>query len=567
MARKDATSPRPKAGARPTHVSRPKATNANGNLSRTIESPNERRRRLRATKRPNTWLGVPIGEVPLTRYARLSEVLERNDTDNVDMQDRHTAVLGERERLNVVGDCLKDNDRSASWFGAQHCERESYNELIAALVGGTVGGVIVTRWDRLCRNDNDLAELIDLGNRHGSLWVFYWDIGRPDGGNVERLNLGTSTGQDTARRLTQASARESKQMSERMTGRKNDKRRERGVSGVGCSAFGWLGKRHSTAKRPVLKSDGMTPHPREAKEIRNAVKHYLDDGWTLTMVTEDWNARRVPTPRGAKSWDVSRVRDILANERHAGLIDVEVEPGKWELHKAAWHANAIISEHDYRRVKAKMNANKGNAPGPKRMLTSLVRCTECTCIMRAHMSGKNVQWRCLRQPGRDACGGIGCVVPNAYVEHYVTEWLFDILHGKKMKGAQRARQTKARDIDLTREDVQRRYDSQMLGERMSDEAMAIARRQYDEAMAQLEAQAHNVDRASEQARYIAEGDRIIAEWNAGQWDDAEKRALAQAFIEAVWVSPRQGKVNRGPVLEPEDEAVARCEIIRRKPIG
>jgi hypothetical protein len=199
------------------------------------------------------------------------------------------------------------------------------------------------------------------------------------------------------------------------------------------------------------------------------------------------------------------------------------------------------------------------------MLTSLVRCTECKQIMRAHRSGNNRQWRCLRQPGRDSCGGTGCVIPAPYVEHLVTEWLFDILKGKRMKGGARARTAKVRSITLTRDEVQRRYDNQLLGDRMSDEALAIARRQYDEAMAELDAASHGVDRASEQARYMAEGDRIIAEWDT--WDDAERRALAQAFIEAVWISPRQGKVNRGPVLEPEDEAVERIDVVRRPPIG
>lgn len=499
----------------------------------------------------STWRETPLAEIPTLGYARKSTD-EGRQAEGVGVQTTRVVERSHAAAWTDFRGVIKDNQRSASEFAER--EREGFKELMERCDEGEIGRIAVTMFDRLTRSDGDLPRLFRIARKHGQLLLSM---------NVGEFDLATSFGRDVARRELARAANESEVTSERLIGNRLAKR-ENGRTGVGIIAFGWYGTRHGDKHA----SDGMTQHPREAAAIKQAAARYLDQGWTLTDIANDWNARNFVTPRTKKgqpsksTWDITRVRKVLANARHAGLLVFDGEPTR----KGAWEP--IIDETTHKRLVVKLSVNHVHVPGPRTMLSGVVRCRRCGETMRPiNVRGRGGlpyrYWKCKRRPGSDACGTTS--IRAEVLEEGITHYVFTKhLKGQRVRGAagtQRQRKATVADriheTDLALDELA----EQRARRRISPERYEALVSELEHDRQQLEAKIYGIDTAAQQAGFVAEGTRIVREWDDLTVDD--RRDVLASFIDTVWVSPRDGGPT-GPKGEPD--AFARVDIDERRPV-
>lgn len=276
-------------------------------------------------------------------YERISKA-DDGDEDGVIRQGEDTADLAARRNIPIQGRRFSDNDKSATH--GKH--RPDYERLMEAVKRGEVDVIIVYMLGRLWRNRKERADGIEILRTHG---VSVLCVKGPE------LDLTTAAGRLLAGLLGEVDTFEVEQMSEREQ-REMRQRVERGQVPTGPRCFGYT-------------IDGSEVIDHEAAEVRK-MHEALAAGATLSGIAAELNKREIPN-RNGRPWSHNSVRNLLLNERYAGLREYHgtLYPGKWPT---------IVSEDQWRQAVAVLtDPSRRTSPGPARkwLLSGLARCGVC----------------------------------------------------------------------------------------------------------------------------------------------------------------------------------------------
>jgi DNA invertase Pin-like site-specific DNA recombinase len=237
-----------------------------------------------------------------------------------------------------------DNDLSATKGG----RRPGYAALMEAVERGEVDVIIVWMLGRLWRNRRERADGIEKLRQHG---VSVLCTKGPE------LDLSTAAGRLLAGLLGEVDTHEVEQKSEREQ-RAMRQRVEQGKAPGGPRAFGYT-------------ADGRDIAEDEAREVSAAFASLLA-GASVSGIARALNDRGILN-RNDKPWSHNTVRNMLLNERYAGLREY-----RSELYTGTWPA--IVGEDTWRAAVAVLtDDDRKTSPGPARrwLLSGIARCGVC----------------------------------------------------------------------------------------------------------------------------------------------------------------------------------------------
>jgi DNA invertase Pin-like site-specific DNA recombinase len=267
---------------------------------------------------------------------------------------------------------LVDNDRSA----AGHRRRPGFETLLQEIEAGRAQAVIAWSLDRLTRNRRDTVRLIETCENHQ---VYIALVRGSD------LDLATPAGRLTADVLASVARHEIEQKSDRQK-RAVKQAAAQGRRVGGRRAFGY----HLD----------MTPHPIEAKAVRDAYQALLS-GASFGAIARDWNQRGLFTPQGPRkggqaTWIPQVVSRTLRKPGYAGLRAHKgsiVGPANWQ---------PLVDEGLWRAAQAVLNDPTRRTPGgPRGLLTGLGLCGVCHGTVHAGgaTKGQGRIYRCSKSFG------------------------------------------------------------------------------------------------------------------------------------------------------------------------
>lgn len=227
-------------------------------------------------------------------YARISDDTEGRAA-GVNRQIEDATALALRLGWSITLPPFVDNDISAST--RSRAARPAFNALVRAVEGGEVRGVAYYSSSRLTRRPAEFETIISLVERTGVA------LASVVSGNAD---LSTADGRMIARILAAQDAAEAERIGERV----KRAAQQRIASN----------KPHWSSRGLGFEKGGQVIIPEEAEIIREAASRIAHEGWSLGMVTRDWNERGIPTLRTAKGWSSIAVRRVLLSPRIAGLV-------------------------------------------------------------------------------------------------------------------------------------------------------------------------------------------------------------------------------------------------------
>lgn len=254
-----------------------------------------------------------------------------------------------------VARVYEDNDRSA--FTRKR--RPAYEQMLADLERGAIGGVVVWDLDRLTRRPIEVEAFIELADRVGAVLASC----------AGDFDLSTSQGRMFARMRGAIARQEIEHRSERQRLANEQRAHALDMPTNGRRPFGYTYEGQGRTKRLVV-------DPVEAEHVRRAVAHIIDGG-TLRGVVRDFTSRGVVTTAG-NEWRPTQLRRMLVNPRYAGIVTyqgarVGVNPDL-----------AIIDEDTHHAVVSIIHAPERRRPGRPRqyLLSGVAHCA--TCGMRIY---------------------------------------------------------------------------------------------------------------------------------------------------------------------------------------
>lgn len=261
-----------------------------------------------------------------------------------------------------------DNDLSA-YSGKP---RPGYAQLLDAVRGGMLDGIVAWHPDRLHRSPRELEDFLTVVEQHN---VVVETV------RAGKWELSTPSGRMTARILGSVARGESEHKSDRVR-RALEQRAEMGRS-HGRVAYGWT--------RTVL-PDGTkveTINAPQAAFVRDIAERIVR-GYSLRSIVTDLNADGVPSPTG-KPWVKSMLRHLVLRERNVGLRVYRGEvvgTGDWPpiLERALWEqVRAVLSDPGRR---------TSTSSAAVHLLSGLARCGVCGGPMRAAVNRTVPSYRC-----------------------------------------------------------------------------------------------------------------------------------------------------------------------------
>jgi len=261
-----------------------------------------------------------------------------------------------------------DNDLSA-YSGKI---RPAYVQLLDAVRGGLVDGIVAWHPDRLHRSPRELEDFLTIVEQHGvtveTVRAGKWDLSTP-------------SGRMTARILGSVARGESEHKSDRVR-RALEQRAEMGRS-HGRIAYGW---------NRTLLPDGSTVetvNEPQAAFVRDVAGRIVR-GDSLRSIVADLNGRGILSPTG-KPWGKNLLRHLVLRERNVGLRVYRGEvvgSGDWPpiLDRALWEQVRAVLSDPRRRTSTSSAA--------VHLLSGLARCGLCGGPMRAAMNRKVPSYRC-----------------------------------------------------------------------------------------------------------------------------------------------------------------------------
>jgi DNA invertase Pin-like site-specific DNA recombinase len=460
-------------------------------------------------------------------YCRISRD-DKGDELGVRRQEKEAREWAERHGWTIA-EVYNDDDISAYSGKA----RPSYQRMMADIEAGTRDALIAWHPDRLHRSPRELEDFIDKVDAAAI------PIGTVAGG---RYDLTTSAGRGHARIMGVVARMESEHKAERI----RSKHRELAEKGLPVG----LGASHPFGYQP----GGMNINDEEADLLRQAAADVLD-GTPISSIARRWNKANVRTPFPRKDsktqgWRPESVKALLLSPRPAGLRRHR-EDGTIVLRPAAWPA--IIDPETHRRLQTALTGRNANTrPGPKTLLSGLVRCGAMTetgpcgaTMMRDHKHGSPV-FRCPTggDIGKGGCGGnsLGAQIiedatmrrVHAHIKERAATGADRILaEGADSEAAQVA------DELHQAEQFKVRLAEQLAAGGDFDAAEIAAMRRVNKArIAELRARLDQLTERATMARWDSL-EAFSAEFEAADTDS--RRALLSRLLEAITVLPYEGK--------------------------
>ncbi|MCZ7577020.1 MAG: recombinase family protein [Dehalococcoidia bacterium] len=330
-------------------------------------------------------------------YARISLDRDGQQTATArQMQDAHEFAA---RRDWVIADVFEDIDLSAFDLSKK---RPEFERMLATLVNGEIDGVLVWKFDRLTRQQRDLARVLEACAPHKG---FIASVTEP-------IDTREPHGQFVAELLVAQARMESANTSARQR-RKAQEQREQGLPPTnGKRCFGY-DQRYTRVMED------------EVAIIREA-RDRLFAGESLRSICMDLNER------GVRSTDGNGVRDhIFKRLLVSPTIAAERElagkryPGNWP---------AIITPAESRQLGVLLNKRtlKRESPARRYLLTGLIRCANCGGRMRAHAKADGYRrYVCTRSPGYPNCGSMSIVATP--VEELVREMIVAAVNDERLR--------------------------------------------------------------------------------------------------------------------------------------
>jgi len=261
-----------------------------------------------------------------------------------------------------------DNDLSAYSGKA----RPAYLQMLDAVRGGLVDGIVAWHPDRLHRSPRELEDFLALVEQHRvtveTVRAGKWDLSTP-------------SGRMTARILGSVARGESEHKSDRVR-RALEQRATMGTS-HGRVAYGWT--------RTVL-PDGTkveTVHEEQAALVRDVAARIVR-GESLRGIVADLNTRGIPSPAG-KPWVKTMLKHLVLRERNVGLRvhhGEVVGTGDWPpiLERGQWEQlKAVLSDPSRKST---------TSTAAVHLLSGIARCGVCGGPMRASQNRTVPSYRC-----------------------------------------------------------------------------------------------------------------------------------------------------------------------------
>jgi site-specific DNA recombinase len=261
-----------------------------------------------------------------------------------------------------------DNDLSAYSGKA----RPGYAQLLDAVRGGLIDGIVAWHPDRLHRSPRELEDFLTVVEQHGvqveTVRAGEWDVT-------------TASGRMYARNLGNFARYESEQKSERVR-RALEQRATMGRA-HGRIAYGW---------DRVVQPDGSKTdviNEQQAALVREVAARIVA-GDSLRSIVVDLNMRGVESPTG-KPWAKNLVRHLVTRERNVALRvhrGEVVGAGEWPpiLERGLWE--------QVRAVLADPARKTSTSSAAVHLLSGIARCGICEGPMRASQNRTVPSYRC-----------------------------------------------------------------------------------------------------------------------------------------------------------------------------
>jgi len=342
-------------------------------------------------------------------YARISDDAEGTRL-GVKRQEQDCRSIA-RVRGWSVKRLYVDNDVSA--FNTK-VVRPEFEQLLADLDAGVIGGVVTYDLDRFARQPVDLERAIKVFDAHRGLAFATVqsdiDLSTPDGRTMARVMVAfaNKSSMDTSRRIK----------------RKNLEFAQRGIPRSVHRPFGY-------------EADLVTICEPEAALLRQAAVDVLN-GVAMHTIARRWNEQGVTTSTGGE-WRQTTVRRALVSPRAAGY---RIYQGKIAINTngervmaqrppifdmATWEALCAFIEDPAR-------TGRHTHPGGRtRLLSGLLRCGRCGTRMSA---GRNPRQRqihiyvCKPATSNGGCGGVGVAGPR--LDELVTDLVLRYLADRQV---------------------------------------------------------------------------------------------------------------------------------------
>src|SRR4051812_45044406 len=218
---------------------------------------------------------TPVNTLSLAAYTRVSTHGQATSGIGLAAQ-RQTIKDAAAAQGFTIGEWFEDAGKS----GSKMTGRSGLQAALAAIRGGTYGGLVVAKIDRLGRSYETMTLVGDASREGGGL------VARGMG-----LDSATAEGELVAGALTMAARFEWRRISQRQREKFEELRRQ--------------GRKRG---RPA------TP-----REVADWIVAMRDGGATYQAIADALNADKVPTVRGGSEWRPSSVRSALVS-RQAELL-------------------------------------------------------------------------------------------------------------------------------------------------------------------------------------------------------------------------------------------------------
>lgn len=485
-------------------------------------------------------------------YARISED-ELNLEKGITRQLRECRDLSGRRNGRIAGE-YSDNDLSAT----KGASRPDFDRLMEAVSApnplGVQRRILCVHTSRLWRNRTERAAGIDT---LGRLAVIVLPVNGPE------LHLVSAAGRMVAGMLGEVDTGESETKAERVVSAARERAEEGRANGH--VLYGWRRVYEYDTRGRVIGFHDVED-PVQADVVRHIVATLLAGG-TLKGITDDLNARGVPSPRAGSPrkhqakgqapdgsvWNKSSVRKIALRVANIGLRVYHRGRPDQEFLPAAWPR--IVDPDDHDRVTALLTdpSRRVVRPASRQHLLSwgIGECGVCGSHLRVSWKG-NHRWG--QKQKLYICDAKGCVGRNEEatdrrVDAVMVALLsrpdvFGLLEGSAVRQAEalgRAEALRARLAEAASafaDGIMTRDQVRIITAKLKPQVEA----------AEQEAREHQ---ASPHLALVVQtvGEKARERW--GSYSLTQKRAIMQAFGVRVIVE----KARRGPGFDPESVRV------------